>query len=247
MTMLVEIEPPAQAHFDHRPLETRLGEDDECGGGQKVEPGRLGRRRIGRARGLISVERFIEGARKGRLVDLASLHAHALGHPLDMRRTISPDAKSGMRERRLDQRRDRPLSLGARHMDRAKRFLRVAKPRGKVEHRLEADAHHSARPPLPVGQRVEPRHSASEVQILGRLQHAGDGIVRLTLIDQCRLWESRAAPPRGPSARKSPPKTAPAATGSTQAAWRPKKAQTRRQPPPERTTPSAKQFLARPA
>ena len=166
MTMLVEFEPSAQAHFDDRPLETRFGEGDECGGGQKVEPGRIGRRRIRLARGLISVERAIERARKMRLVDLVSLHAHALGHPLDMRRTISSDAKSGMRQRGLDQRGDRPLALGARHMDRAEGGLRIAKPRGKVEHRLEADPHRSARPPLPVGERVEPRHRAREVQIL---------------------------------------------------------------------------------
>ena len=72
-----------------------------------------------------------------------------------------------MRQRRLDQRRDRPLALGARDMDRAKGLLRVAEARGEIPHRLEADAHRVARPTLPVGERVEAGLRLGEVTILG--------------------------------------------------------------------------------
>ncbi len=72
-----------------------------------------------------------------------------------------------MRQRRLDQSRDRPLALGARDMDRAKGFLRVAETRGQILHRLEADAHRVARPALPVGERVEARLRLDEITILG--------------------------------------------------------------------------------
>ncbi len=161
------IEPPAQAHFDHRPLASRFGEDDKGGGGEEVEPGRVGRGRAGRAGGLIGVERHIEGARERRLVDIVSLNAHPLGDALDMGRGVSPDAKAGMRQRRLDQSRDRPLALGARDMDRAKGLLRVAEARGEILHRLETDAHRVPRPTLPVGERVEARHCVREVTILG--------------------------------------------------------------------------------
>jgi hypothetical protein len=43
-------------------------------------------------------------------------------------------------------------------MDGAKRPLRIAQPRREVGHRLEPDAHELARPPLPICQRVKPRH-----------------------------------------------------------------------------------------
>ena len=166
-TMLVEIEPPAQADFDHRPLALRFGENDKGGGSEKVEPGRIGRRRAGRARGLIGVERPIQGSRERRLVDIVSLNAHPLGDALNMRGGVAADTKPSMRQRRLDQGRDRPLAFGARDMDRAKRLLRVAEARGEIPHRLESDAHLVARPALPVGERVEARHCVREVMILG--------------------------------------------------------------------------------
>ena len=166
-TMLVEFEPPAQAHFDHRPLDGRFAKDEKGGGGEKVEPGRVGRGRAGLARGLVGVERLVQGARERRLVDIVSLNAHPLGDALDMGGGVAADTKAGMRQRRLDQGRDRPLALGARHMDRAKRLLRVAQARGEIAHRLEPDAHRVARPALPVGERVEAGHRVREVMILG--------------------------------------------------------------------------------
>ena len=72
-----------------------------------------------------------------------------------------------MRQRRLDQGRDRPLAFGAGDVDRAKRLLRVAEARGEVPHRLEADAHRVPRPALPVGERVEAFLRLGEVAILG--------------------------------------------------------------------------------
>ena len=96
-----------------------------------------------------------------------ALNADALGDPLDVRRGVATDTKASVRERRLDQGRDRPLALGPRHMDRAKRPLGMTKPRGEILHRLKADAHRVARPALPVGERVEARHCVREVMILG--------------------------------------------------------------------------------
>ena len=54
------IETTAQADFDHRPLDGRIAKDEEGRGGEKVEPGRVGRGRAGCARGLIGVERLVE-------------------------------------------------------------------------------------------------------------------------------------------------------------------------------------------
>ena len=56
------IEPAAQAHFDHRPLDGRFAEDEKGGGGEKVEPGCIGRGRAGLARCLIGVERAVQGS-----------------------------------------------------------------------------------------------------------------------------------------------------------------------------------------
>ena len=83
-TMLVEIEPAAQADFDHRPFALRFGEDEESGGGEKVEPGCIGCGRAGLACGLISVERPVQSSREGRLVDIVSLNAHPFGDALNM-------------------------------------------------------------------------------------------------------------------------------------------------------------------
>ena len=118
-------------------------------------------------RSLIGVERPIQGSRERRLVDIVSLNAHPLGDALNVGRRVPADTKAGMRQRRLDQGRDRPLALGARDMDRAKRLLRVAEARGEIPHRLESDAHRVPRPALPVGERVEARHCVREVMILG--------------------------------------------------------------------------------
>ena len=82
--MLVEFEPPAKPDLNHRPLAFRLGENEEGGGGQEVEPGRVRGGGPGLARGLVGVERAIEGVRKRGLIDLASLEAHPFGDPLDM-------------------------------------------------------------------------------------------------------------------------------------------------------------------
>ena len=145
----------------------RFAKDEEGGGGEKVEPGRVDRGRAGRARGLIDVERLIQGSRERGLVDIVSLNADPLGDPLDMRRGVAADTQAGVRQRRLDQGRDRPLALGARDMDRAKRLLRVAEARGEILHRLESDAHRVPRPTLPVGERVEPGQRLREIMILG--------------------------------------------------------------------------------
>jgi hypothetical protein len=51
------VEPPANADLDDRPLASRFGENDEGGGGQKIEPGRVDRRAPGLARGVVGVER----------------------------------------------------------------------------------------------------------------------------------------------------------------------------------------------
>ena len=45
----------------------------------------------------------------------------------------------------------------------AERFVRLAEPRHQVGHRLKADAHHVARPILPVGERIEPRHGGGQI------------------------------------------------------------------------------------
>ena len=89
-----------------------------------------------------------------------------------MGRRIAPDPEAGARQRRLDQRRDRALALGPADMDRAEGLLRTPEPGCEIEHRREPDAHELARPPLPVGQRVEPRHRLRELPILGHLAHA---------------------------------------------------------------------------
>ena len=174
--MLVEFEPSAEPDLHHRPFTPRLGENDKGGGGEKVEPGGVGGGGSGLARGLVSVERAIEGAGERSLVDVASLKADPFCDLLDMGGGIAPDAKPGPHERGLDQRRDRPLALGSCDVDRAKRLLRFAKPRGKVEHRLEPDPHRCARPALPVGQGVEARHRAGEFVILSHRSHVkGNG------------------------------------------------------------------------
>ena len=104
LTMFVEFEPPAKADLDDRPFAPRLGENDEGGGGQKIEPGRVGRRAPGVARGLVGVERRIEGARERSFVHLATLEAYPFSQPLDVRGGVASDAKAGSRERGLDQR-----------------------------------------------------------------------------------------------------------------------------------------------
>ena len=63
-TMLVEIEPPAEADLDDRPFDARLAKDDESRRGQEIEPGRLGRRGPRSARGLVGVERARQRARR---------------------------------------------------------------------------------------------------------------------------------------------------------------------------------------
>ena len=161
------IEPSAQADFDHRPLALRFDENDEGGGSEEVEPGRIGGRRPGPAGGLIGVERLIEGSRERGLVDIVSLYAHPLGDALDMGGGVAADTKASMRQRRFDQGRDRPLALGARDMDRAKRLLRIAEAGGEIPHRLESDTHFVPRPALPVGESVEARHCVREIMILG--------------------------------------------------------------------------------
>ena len=161
------IEPPAEAHFDHRPLEGGFAEDEKGCGGEKVEPGCVGRGRACGARSLVAVERAIQGSRERRLVDIAALNAHPLGDAFDVRGRVTADTKAGMRQSRLDQGRDRPLAFGARDMDRAEGLLRVAETPGQILHRLEADAHRVARPALPVGERVEAGLRLCEVTILG--------------------------------------------------------------------------------
>ena len=115
--MLVEFEPAAKPHFDHRPFALRLGENAEGGGGQEVEPGGAGAGRLSFSRGLVSVERLIEGACERSLVNLASLEAHPFGQPLDMGRGVASDPKAGAHERNLDQRGDRSLALGSGDMN----------------------------------------------------------------------------------------------------------------------------------
>ena len=90
-TTLVEFEPPAKTNLDHRPFDARLAKDDERRRGQKIEPGRLGRRGALSARGLVGVERLRQRAPERRLVDVAALKAHPLGHVLDMRRAVAAD------------------------------------------------------------------------------------------------------------------------------------------------------------
>ena len=91
------------------------------GGGEKVEPGRVGARRSrGLARGLVGVERAI----RARAQDAASptsreSRRHPLGQPLDMGRGVAPDAQPRAGQRGLDQRGDGTLAFGARDMDRA--------------------------------------------------------------------------------------------------------------------------------
>ena len=58
--------------------------------------------------------------------------AHPLGHMLDMGRAEAADLEPGANESRLDQRRNRALALGAAHVDRAERLLRVAEPRPEI-------------------------------------------------------------------------------------------------------------------
>ena len=166
-TMLVESSRPPKPTSITAHSTPRFAEDEKGGGGEKVEPGCVGRGRAGLAGGLVGVERLVERPRERRLVDIVALNADPLGDTLDMRRGVAADAKAGMRQRRLDQGRDRPLALGARDMDRAEGLLRVAEARGEILHRLEADAHHVARPTLPVGERVEPGQRLREMMILG--------------------------------------------------------------------------------
>ena len=130
--------------------------------------------RLSLSRGLVSVERPIEGAGKRSLVNLASLEAHPFGQPLDMGRGVASDPKAGAHERNLDQRGDRSLALGSGDMNRAKGLLRVSETLGQVEHRLEPDPHRAARPVFPVGEGVEARHRARELVILTRRQHRPD-------------------------------------------------------------------------
>ncbi len=147
------------------------------------------------ARGLIGIERFVESAGERSLVDVASLEAHPFGEPLDVGRRIASDAKAGARERSFDQSRDRTLALCSRDVDRAERFLRVAKPLGQVEHRLESDPHGVARPILPVGESVETRHRSPEVVILrhgGMLREKGSVLcseaMRRSVVGQSEIW-----------------------------------------------------------
>ena len=169
------IEPSAQADFDHRPLALRFGENDKGGGGEKVEPGGVGGRRAGLARGLVGVERPIQGAREGRLVDIVSLNANPLGDALNMGGGVAADTKASVRQRRLDQSRDRPFAFCARDMDRAKRLLRVTETSGEIPHRLEADPHRVSRPTLPVGECIEARHCSVKLPILSHSHHVGEG------------------------------------------------------------------------
>ncbi len=171
-TMLVEFEPSAEADLDDRPCRPRLAEDDEGRERQQVEPGGVARSRILAPRGLERVERGFEAARQGPVVDVARIEADALVDPLDVWRGVAPDAKSSAMKRRLDQRRDRALALGARDMHGAERGLRVAEPRREVERRLEPDPHAAARTTLPVGQRVEPHHRRGKPHVIG---HGGSG------------------------------------------------------------------------
>ncbi len=169
--MLVEFEPSAQAHLDDRPLDACFAEDDEGRDRQEIEPGGLGGRGPLAARRLIGVEGFGQAAGQRLRLDVAAHQAHALGHPLDMRRGVAADAQPRPGERRLDQRRYGALALGAGDMDRAKRLLRIAKPGGEIARRLEPDPHAVARPALPVGQGVEPRHRRGKLGILSHCKH----------------------------------------------------------------------------
>src|SRR6202020_3380106 len=103
-----------------------------------VEPGRVGRGRPGLAGGLIVVERHIESSAERGLLDIVSLYAHPLGDLLNMGGGVAADTDTSMRQRRFDQGRDRPFALGASHMDRPKRLLRIAEARGEILHRLPA-------------------------------------------------------------------------------------------------------------
>ncbi len=175
------VEPAAQAHFDDRPLNSGVTEDEEGSGGQEIEPGRLRRRGPGAPGVLVSVKREAKRPSQRRLADHAALNGHPFGHGFDMGRPVAPDPEARPRQRRLDQRRHRALTLGARHMDGAEGLLRIAEPDGKVSHRLEPDAHELARPApsrstrpaapsLLQGPRFSHRHHGSAI---GRLAPVG--------------------------------------------------------------------------
>ena len=172
-TMLVEFEPTAQAHLDDRPCDARRAEDDEGRQRQEIEPGGVGRRGPLAPRRLIGVEGLGQAAGQRLRIDVAADKAHALGHPLDVRRAVAADGQARAGERRLDQRRNGAFALGAGDVDRAERRLRIAKPGGEVTRRLEPDPHAVARPTLPVGQRVEPRHRRGKPRVLSHRHTSG--------------------------------------------------------------------------
>ena len=172
-TMLVEFEPTAQAHLDDRPCDARRAEDDEGRQRQEIEPGGVGRRGPLAPRRLIGVEGLGQAAGQRLRIDVAADKAHALGHPLDVRRAVAADGQARAGERRLDQRRNGAFALGAGDVDRAERRLRIAKPGGEVTRRLEPDPHAVARPTLPVGQRVEPRHRRGKPGVLSHRHTSG--------------------------------------------------------------------------
>ncbi len=158
------IEPAAEAHLDHRPADAGLAKDDEGRERQEIEPGGLRRGRPLASGGLVGVERTGQPAGQRLRIDVSALETYALGHALDMGRAVAADAQARASQRRLDQRRDRALALGARDMNRAEGLLRIAEPRGEIARGLEPDPHAVAGPALPVGQRVEPRHRVGKHQ-----------------------------------------------------------------------------------
>ena len=170
------IEPAAEADFNGRPFDAGLAEDEEGRGSEEIEPGRLGGGCAGAPGVFIDVKRLRQRARERRLVNLAALKRHPLGHRLDMGRSVAASLEAGARQRRFDQRRNRALPLGPRDMHGAKGLLRTPKALGEVLHRLEPDAHELAWPPLPVGQRVEPRHRFCELPILGHWRMLADKV-----------------------------------------------------------------------